>query len=95
MTANKNTTATPLEIETLILKALSEGATAKPRRFQAHGTSRSAPHQGRNTNPGLFSQAGRDNRKGRPIAMLARSLLTHLADPYLSWEPIHPLHLIT
>lgn len=95
MTAAKHDTAKPLEIEALLLIGRCEGMATKPRDFEAHGGLNSTSHHERDTVIGLFSQeANNDSRQRTPFAMLARSFVRRLTDLCLSWEPIHPLHLI-
>lgn len=95
MTAAKHDATKPLEIEALLLITRCEGATATPRDFEVHGALNSTFHHERDTVTGLFSQdANSDGRQRTPFALLAWSLLRRLADLCLSWEPIHPLHLI-
>lgn len=95
MTAAKPNAAKPLEIEALLLIARCEGATTTRRDFEAHGALNSTSHRERDTATGLFSQdANSGSRQRTSFAMLAWSLLRRLTDLSLSWEPIHPLHLI-
>lgn len=95
MTAAKHDAAKPLEIEALLLIARYEGAATRPRDFEAHGGLNSTSHHERDTVIGLFSQgANSESRQRTPFAKLAWSILSRLTDPFLSWEPIHPLHLI-
>lgn len=95
MTAAKHDAGKPLEIEALLLIARCEGAATKTRDFKAHGGLNSTSDHERNTVFGLFSQeANSDSRQRTPFAKLAWSILSRLTDPFLSWEPIHPLHLI-
>lgn len=95
MTAAKPNAAKPLEIEALLLIGRCEGATTKPRDFDAHGAWSSTSHHERDTVIGLFSQvANSEGRQRTPFALLAWLLLRRLTDLCLSWEPIHPLHLI-
>lgn len=95
MTAAKRDAIKPLEIEALLLIARCEGAATKPRDFEAHGGLNSTSHHERDTVIGLFSQEAKsDGRQRTPFAKLACSLLSRLTDLCLSWEPIHPLHLI-
>lgn len=94
MTAAKHDPAKPLDIQALLLIARCEGAATMPRDFEAHGGLNSTSHyEDRVT--GLFSQEGNsDGHQRNRFAKLAWSLLSRLTDPFLSWEPIHPLHLI-
>lgn len=95
MTAAKHDSAKPLEIEALLLIARCEGAATRPRDFEAHGGLNSTSDHERNTVVGLFSQEANSGRRQRtPLTKLAWSLLSRLTDLCLSWEPIHPLHLI-
>lgn len=95
MTAAKHDVAKPLEIEALLLIARCEGAATRPRDFEAHAGLNSTSHHERDTVIGPFSQgANSDSRQRTPLTKLARSLLSRLTDLCLSWEPIHPLHLI-
>lgn len=95
MTAAKHDAAKPLEIEALLLIARCEGVATKPREFEAHGGLNSASHHERDTVIELLGQeANSDSRQRNRFAKLACSLLSRLTDPFLSWEPIHPLHLI-
>lgn len=95
MTAAKHDAAKPLEIEALLLIARYEGAATRQRDFEAHGGLNSASHHERDTVIGLIGQEANSDRRPRtPFAKLAWSLLSRLTDPFLSWEPIHPLHLI-
>ncbi|QQO35488.1 hypothetical protein JJC00_07525 [Bradyrhizobium diazoefficiens] len=95
MTAAKHDAAKPLEIEALLLIGRCEGVATKPRDFEAHGGLNSTSHHERDTVTGLFSQeANSDTRQRTPFAKLAWSLLSRLSDLCLSWEPVHPLHLI-
>lgn len=95
MTAAKHDAAKPLEIEALLLIARYEDAATRQRDFEAHGGLNSTSHHERDTVIGLFSQEpNSDGRQRTPFAKLAWSILSRLTDPFLSWEPIHPLHLI-
>lgn len=95
MTAAKHDAAKPLEIEALLLIDRCEGLATKPRDFEAHGGLNSRSDHERDTVIGLFSQeANSDSRQRTPFTKPARSLLSRLTDLCLSWEPIHPLHLI-
>lgn len=96
MTAAKHDPTKPLEIEALLLIGRCEDVATKPRDFEAHGGLNSTSHHERDTVIELFSQeANSDGRRQRNrFAKLAWSLLGHLADLCVSWEPIHPLHLI-
>lgn len=95
MTAAKHDAAKPLEIEALLLIARYEGAATRQRDFEAHGGLNSTSHHERDTVIGLFSQEAKsDGRQRPPFAKLVWSLLSRLTDLCLSWEPIHPLHLI-
>lgn len=95
MTAAKHDATKPLEIEALLLIARCEGAATKPRDFEAHAGLNSTSHHERDTVIGLFSQEpNSESRQRTPFAKLAWSILSRLTDPFLSWEPIHPLHLI-
>lgn len=95
MTAAKHEATKPLEIEALLLIARCEGAATRPRDFEAHGGLNSMSHHEQDTVTGLFSQEPNgDSRQRTPFAKLAWSLLSRLTDLCLSWEPIHPLHLI-
>lgn len=95
MTAAKHDATKPLEIEALLLIGRCEGSATKPRDFEAHGGLNSTSHHERDTVIELFSQeTNDDDRQRTPFAMRARSLLGRLTDLCLSWEPIHPLHLI-
>lgn len=95
MTAAKNDATKPLEIEALLLIARCEGAATKPRDFEAHGRLNSTSHHERDTVIGLFSQeANSESPQRTPFAKLAWSILSRLTDLCMSWEPIHPLHLI-
>lgn len=95
MIAAKRDAAKPLELEALLLIGRFEGVATKPRDFEAHGGLNSTPHHERDTVIELFSQkANSDGRQRNRFAKLAWSLLSRLTDPFLSWEPIHPLHLI-
>lgn len=95
MTAAKHDAAKPLEIETLLLIARHEGAATRQRNFEAHGRLNSTSHHERDTVIGLFSQEPNSKSRQRtPFAKLAWSILSRLTDPFLSWESIHPLHLI-
>lgn len=95
MTAVKHDAAKPLEIEALLLIARCEGAATRQRDFEAHGGLNSTSHHERDTVIELFSQeANSDGRQRTPFAKLAWPLLRRLTDLCLSWEPIHPLHLI-
>lgn len=94
MTAAKHDATKPLEIEALLLIARCEGSATKPRDFEAHGGLNSTSHHERDTVIGLFSQeANGDGRQRNRFAKLW-SLLSRLTDLCVSWEPIHPLHLI-
>lgn len=95
MTAAKHDATKPLEIEALLLIGRCEGSATKPRDFEAHGGLNSMSHHERDTVIELFSQeANSDSRRRNRFAKLAWSLLSRLTNPCLSWEPIHPLHLI-
>lgn len=95
MTAAKHDATKPLEIEALLLIARCERVATKPRDFEAHGGLNSTSHHERDTVIELFSQqANSDGRQRNRFAKLAWSLLGRLTDLCLSWEPIHPLHLI-
>lgn len=95
MSAAKHDATKPLEIEALLLIARCEGAATKPRDFEAHGGLKSTSDHERDTVIGLFSQeANSDSRQRTPFTKLAWSLLSRLTELCVSWEPIHPLHLI-
>lgn len=95
MTAAKHDAIKPLEIEALLLIGRCEGAATKRRDFEAHGGLSSTSDHERDTVIGLFSQeANSDSRQRTQFAKLVWSLLSRLTDQCLSWEPIHPLHLI-
>lgn len=95
MTAAKHDATKPLEIEALHLIGRCEGVATKPRDFEAHGGLNSPSHHERDTVIGLFSQeANSDSRQRNRFAKLAWSLLSRLTELCVSWEPIHPLHLI-
>ncbi|MBH5389397.1 hypothetical protein [Bradyrhizobium diversitatis] len=95
MTGAKHDAVKPLEVETLLLIARHEGAATRQRDFEAHGSLNSTSHHERDTVIGLFSQEpNSESRQRTPFAKLAWSILSRLTDPFLSWEPIHPLHLI-
>lgn len=95
MTAAKHDAAKPLEIEALLLIARCEGAATRPHDFEAHGGLTSTSDHERDTVIGLFSQeANSDSRQRTPFSKVACSLLSRLTDLCLSWEPIHPFHLI-
>lgn len=95
MTAAKHDTTKPLEIEALLLIGRCEGMATKPRDFEAHDGLNSTSHHERDTVIELFNQeANSGGRQRNRFAKLAWSLLGRLTDPFLSWEPIHPLHLI-
>lgn len=49
MTAAKPNAGEPLEIEALLLIARCEGATTRPRDFEAHGALNSTSHHDRDT----------------------------------------------
>lgn len=94
MTAAKHDATKPLEIEALLLIGRCEGLATKPRDFEAHGGLNSTSHHERDTVIELFSQeANSDGRQRNRFAKLW-SLLSRLTDLCVSWEPIHPLHLI-
>lgn len=94
MTAAKHDATKPLEIEALLLIGRCEGSATKPRDFEAHGGLNSTSHHERDTVIELFSQeANSDGRQRNRFAKLW-SLLSRLTDLCVSWEPIHPLHLI-
>lgn len=95
MTAAKHDATKPLDIQALLLIARCEGVATKPRDFEAHDGLNSISHHERDTVTGLFSQkANSGSRQRNRLAKLAWSLLGRLSDLCLSWEPIHPLHLI-
>ncbi|QQO13916.1 hypothetical protein JJB99_32035 [Bradyrhizobium diazoefficiens] len=95
MIAAKHDTTKPLEIEALLLIGRCEGVATKPRDFEAHGGLNSTTHHERDTVIELFSQeANSDGRQRNRFAKQASSLLGRLTDLCVSWEPIHPLHLI-
>lgn len=95
MAAAKHDATKPLDIQALLLIARCEGVATKPRDFEAHGGLNSTSHHERDAVIELFSQeANSDSDQRTPFAKLAWSLLGRLTDPFLSWEPIHPLHLI-
>lgn len=94
MTAAKHDATKPLEIEALLLIGRCEGPATKPRDFEAHCGLNSTSHHERDTVIELFSQeANSDGRQRNRFAKLW-SLLSRLTDLCVSWEPIHPLHLI-
>lgn len=94
MTAAKHDATKRLEIEALLLIGRCEGLATKPRDFEAHGGLNSTSHHERDTVIELFSQeANSDGRQRNRFAKLW-SLLSRLTDLCVSWEPIHPLHLI-
>lgn len=94
MTAAKHDATKPLAIEALLLIGRCEGSATKPRDFEAHGGLNSTSHHERDTVIELFSQeANSDGRQRNRFAKLW-SLLSRLTDLCMSWEPIHPLHLI-
>lgn len=95
MTAAKHDAIKPLEIEALLLIGRCEDVATQPRDFEAHGGLNPASHHERDTVIGLFSQeANSDSRQRNRFAKLAWSLLSRLTELCVSWEPIHPLHLI-
>lgn len=95
MTAAKHDAIKPLEIEALLLIGRYEGAATRQRDFEAHGRLNSTSHYDRDTVIGLCNQEAKsDGRQRTPFAKLVWSLLSRLTDQCLSWEPIHPLHLI-
>lgn len=95
MTAAKHDATKPLDIQALLLIGRCEGAATMPRDFEAHGGLNSTSHHERGTVVELFSQeANSDSRQRNRFAKLPSSLLSRVTDPFLSWEPIHSLHLI-